>query len=54
MFGDIPGIIAMARSKAKSFPNDEDLRGSIESLKATLLVVIPNLLDLLRPGTFSK
>jgi hypothetical protein len=51
-FEDIPEIIAMAHSKSKNFPDDKGLRDSIENLKMTLLEAIPNLVDLLRPGTF--
>jgi len=44
----------MAHSKSVHFPDNEGLREVIEALQATLLQAIPNLVDILRPGSFSQ
>ena len=52
-FEDIPGIIAMACSKSRSFPEDFKLHDSIDDLKVTLFDAIPGLIEMYMPGNFS-
>ena len=53
-FEDLPEIIAMAHSKSAIFPDDKNLQESISQLQATLLQAIPNLVGILKPGTYCQ
>lgn len=46
-FEDMPEIVAMASKKCETFPDDPDLRKSMEALKTVLLREIPNLVSML-------
>lgn len=49
-FEDLPEIIAMACSKSRNFPSDNNLQSSIHDLKCVLFDAIPRLVDILAPG----